>query len=45
MDMKVIFETLLRRFAGFELVDQHVTYKRGLSVRGPEALNIYWTPC
>lgn len=39
-NMKVIFETLLREFKGLELVDEHVVYKRGLSVRGVEALNV-----
>ena len=38
--MKVIFETLLREFKDFSLNDEHVSYKRGLSVRGVEALNI-----
>ena len=40
LNMKVIFETLLSRFAGFEQVDERVEYKRGLSVRGPKTLNI-----
>ncbi len=39
-NMKVIFETLLREFKDFTLIDDHVSYKRGLSVRGVEALNI-----
>lgn len=42
LNMKVIFETLLRRFSTFECLDRQVVYKRGLSVRGPEALNIGW---
>jgi hypothetical protein len=36
----VIFETLLREFKDFKLIDEHVAYKCGLSVRGVEALNI-----
>ena len=39
-NMKVIFETLLREFKDFSLIDENVSYKRGLSVRGVEALNI-----
>jgi len=42
LNMRVIFSTLLRRFASFELVDEAVTYKPGLSVRGPEKLLINW---
>lgn len=42
LNMKVIFGTLLRRFSRFEIVDSQVTYKLGLSVRGPEKLNIRW---
>lgn len=42
LNMKVLFGTLLRRFSAFEFVDEKVIYKRGLSVRGPEALNISW---
>lgn len=42
LNMKVIFETLLRRFSHFEVMDSPVVYKRGLSVRGPEALHIKW---
>jgi cytochrome P450 len=42
--MKVIFETLLSQFSSFELVDEQVDYKRGLSVRGPKALNIRCQP-
>ena len=40
LNMKVVFETLLSQFSGFELLDDHIDYKRGLSVRGPKALNI-----
>lgn len=42
MNMRVIFETLMRRFSNFELVENQVRYKLGLSVRGPEALNMRW---
>ncbi len=42
LNMKIIFETLLRRFSHFELADADVVYKRGLSVRGAEKLNIAW---
>ncbi|GAB2187581.1 cytochrome P450 [Roseibium sp. LAB1] len=44
LDMDIIFSTLLRRFKSVELVDDTVTYKRGLSVRGPEALRLAWHP-
>ncbi len=40
LNMKVIFETLLREFKDIQLVGDHVDYKRGLSVRGVEALNL-----
>lgn len=43
LNMNIIFETLLRRFSDFQLVDEQVRYKRGLSVRGPESLPIAWT--
>lgn len=39
LDMDVIFSTLLGRFRSIELLEEP-TYKRGLSVRGPEALQI-----
>ena len=42
MNMRVIFETLLRRFTDFEQVDAEVEYKLGLSVRGPKRLNLAW---
>ena len=42
LNMKVIFETLLKRFAKIELASDRVAYKRGLSVRGPQALPIVW---
>ncbi len=42
LTMKVIFETLLRRFNTISLVDDYVPYKRGLAVRGPVALKINW---
>ena len=44
LDMDIIFSTLLKRFSTIELVDNNVTYKRGLSVRGPEALRLAWQP-
>lgn len=44
LNMKVIFNTLLRKFSDIQLVDENVIYKRGLSVRGPVALNISWRP-
>ncbi|NKB51892.1 MAG: cytochrome P450 [Rhizobiaceae bacterium] len=43
LNMKIIFETLLRRFPSIELVDETVEYKPGLSVRGPKKLNIAWS--
>jgi cytochrome P450 len=42
LNMKVIFDTLLNRFSDISVAQDHVVYKRGLSVRGPEALNIHW---
>ncbi|MGR3465673.1 cytochrome P450 [Limimaricola sp.] len=42
LDMDVIFTTLMARFSRIELAETPV-YKRGLSVRGPEALRIRWT--
>ena len=42
LNMKVILETLLQHFSQIELVDENVVYKRGLSVRGVEELNISW---
>lgn len=44
LDMDIIFSTLLQRFRTIELADQQVTYKTGLSVRGPKALRIAWSP-
>ncbi|QDG78189.1 cytochrome P450 [Labrenzia sp. PHM005] len=44
LDMDIIFSTLLRRFSKIELAADDVRYKRGLSVRGPEALKIQWSP-
>lgn len=40
LNMKIIFNTLLRKFSDIQLNDENVEYKRGLSVRGPKALNI-----
>jgi cytochrome P450 len=42
LNMKVIFATLMQRFAKFEQVDTEVKYKPGLSVRGPKQLNMVW---
>ncbi|PVB63292.1 cytochrome P450 [Labrenzia sp. 011] len=42
LDMDIIFSTLLKRFRTIELAEEAVTYRRGLSVRGPEALRIGW---
>lgn len=44
LNMRVIFETLFSRFAEIVLATDEVVYKRGLSVRGPEALTIRWLP-
>lgn len=44
LDMDIIFSTLLRRFSSIELAEPSVTYKRGLSVRGPQSLKVSWTP-
>ena len=43
LTMKVIFKTLLHRFSNISLAQEAVTYKRGLSVRGPKALQITWS--
>lgn len=40
LDMDVIFSTLNRRFAKIELAGGPPEYKRGLSVRGPQALKV-----
>lgn len=44
LDMDVIFTTVLARFSKIELAEDAPIYKRGLSVRGPEALHISWRP-
>lgn len=44
LNMKVIFQTLLARYRGIELAQEQVDYKRGLSVRGPVALQVRLTP-
>ncbi len=44
LDMDIIFSTLLKRFRSIELAEDSPVYKRGLSVRGPEALKITWSP-
>lgn len=43
LDMDIIFTALLKRFKRIDLAGDPV-YKRGLSVRGPKALRIDWTP-
>ncbi|MEP3049454.1 MAG: cytochrome P450 [Roseibium sp.] len=43
LNMDIIFSTLLKRLKSIDLVEKP-TYKRGLSVRGPEAVHISWTP-
>lgn len=43
LNMKVIFQTLLNRFPEMSLAQDQVSYKRGLSVRGPVALHIRWS--
>jgi cytochrome P450 len=44
LDMDIIFSTLLRRFKSIDLAQDNVSYKRGLSVRGPESLRLAWQP-
>jgi len=44
LDMDIVFSKLLDRFKAIKLASDTVTYKRGLSVRGPEELQIRWTP-
>jgi len=44
LDMEVIFTTLLKRLSSIALVDAEPQYKRGLSVRGPKALRLAFTP-
>lgn len=44
LDMDIIFSTLLRRFRSVELAEEAPKYKRGLSVRGPQALRVAWKP-
>ena len=43
LNMRIIFETLLRRFSDIKLDGGPIRYKRGLSVRGVEALPLHWT--
>ncbi|MGI9262693.1 MAG: cytochrome P450 [Woeseiaceae bacterium] len=40
LDMEIVFTTLLRRFSDLSLNESTPRYRRGLSVRGPEALQI-----
>ncbi|WP_295177443.1 cytochrome P450 [Shimia sp.] len=42
LDMDVIFTTINARFSDIVLTETEVAYKRGLSVRGPQALRIEW---
>ena len=42
MNMRITFEALLGRFSKFDLVDEYVAYRPGLSVRGPQTLKIRW---
>ncbi len=42
LDMDVIFATINARFSHVAMAETEVTYKRGLSVRGPQALRIEW---
>lgn len=42
LDMDVIFTTLHQRFRKITLAEDVPAYKRGLSVRGPERLQINW---
>ncbi|WP_298814856.1 cytochrome P450 [uncultured Roseibium sp.] len=44
LDMDIIFSTLLKRFRSVELAEEAPKYKRGLSVRGPQALKVAWKP-
>lgn len=44
LDMEIIFSTLLQRTRSIELLDERPAYKRGLSVRGPQRLNIRLVP-
>ncbi|MGB0843472.1 MAG: cytochrome P450 [Alphaproteobacteria bacterium] len=39
-NMEIIFSELLNNYKSIELVDDLVPYKSGLSVRGPESMNI-----
>lgn len=44
LDMEIIFSTLLQRTRSIELLDERPAYKRGLSVRGPQRLNLRLIP-
>lgn len=44
LDMDILFSTLLRRFRSIELASDPVVYKKGLSVRGPQALHVRLSP-
>ncbi|MFT5571845.1 MAG: cytochrome P450 [Cryomorphaceae bacterium] len=41
LNMRVIFTTLLQRFETIQLAEDTVTYKTGLSVRGPKQLLVH----
>ena len=44
LDMEIVFTTLLRRFSKITLTGKEPEYRRGLSVRGPESLQIELVP-
>ena len=44
LDMEIVFTTLLRRFSDIRLTGVEPEYRRGLSVRGPKALQIELVP-
>ena len=44
LDMEVIFLCILKRTKHIELTSDEPTYKRSLSVRGPESLSVTLTP-
>ena len=44
LDMEIILTTLLRRTRRIELLEPEPQYKRGLSIRGPQALRVEFVP-
>ncbi|MEM7018628.1 MAG: cytochrome P450, partial [Pseudomonadota bacterium] len=44
LDMEIIFLTLLKRTHSIELLEDEPIYKQGLSVRGPQALQVRLSP-